>query len=72
LATDWTVQVEPFSVGLSFGFSLLVGVFFGVYPAQRASLLDPVETLRSEQVGWESGQDRWHRGWKRVMVYQCP
>lgn len=48
IATDWAVEVEPFSVSLSFGFSLLVGVFFGVYPAHRASLLHPVEALRSE------------------------
>ena len=47
-ATDWAVQVEPISITLSFGFSLLVGVFFGVYPAHRASLLDPVEALSSE------------------------
>jgi len=48
IATDWAIQVEPFSVSFSFGFSLLVGVFFGVYPAHRASLLNPVEALRSE------------------------
>jgi putative ABC transport system permease protein len=48
VATDWAVQVEPVSVGFSFGFALLVGVFFGVYPAHRASLLDPVVALRSE------------------------
>jgi len=46
--TDWAVQIEPVSMALSFGFSLLVGVFFGVYPAHRASLLDPVEALSSE------------------------
>ena len=47
-ATDWAVAVEPWSVILSFTFSLMVGVIFGVYPAHRASLLDPVVALRSE------------------------
>jgi putative ABC transport system permease protein len=46
--TDWAIAVEPVSVALSFTFSMVVGVFFGVVPAHRASLLDPVEALRSE------------------------
>ena len=36
------------SIMLAVGFSLFVGVFFGVYPARRAAALDPIESLRFE------------------------
>ena len=48
IGTSWAISISPASVMLAVGFSLLVGLFFGVYPARRASLLDPIDALRSE------------------------
>ncbi len=47
-AFQFTTVVSPSAVVLAFSFSLLVGVFFGVYPAMKASRLNPIEALRYE------------------------
>jgi len=42
------MKLSPQAVLVAALFSVAVGVFFGYYPARKASLLDPIEALRTE------------------------
>jgi putative ABC transport system permease protein len=45
---EWPILISPWAIVLACGFSGLVGIVFGFYPAYRASRLDPMVALRFE------------------------
>jgi len=44
----WTTRISSTAIIMAFAFSGFVGVAFGVWPARRAAVLDPITALRYE------------------------
>ncbi len=46
--TDWPIMISLPAAGIAIAFASIVGIFFGYYPAKRASKMNPIDALRHE------------------------
>ncbi len=44
----WRVELSILSIVLAVGFSAMIGIFFGYYPAKKAAAMQPIQALRYE------------------------